>query len=63
MHAMGTNLVGTWQDVMHAINECRRAVHDMGADRVSVSIKVDSRRDKLPSFTDKVASVTKLTKD
>ncbi|KAI9592855.1 hypothetical protein BDF19DRAFT_450348 [Syncephalis fuscata] len=63
MHAMGTNLIGTWQVTMQAIDECRRVVHDMGADRVSVSVKIDSRRDKAASFANKVASVTRLTHD
>ncbi|RKP08208.1 hypothetical protein THASP1DRAFT_29990 [Thamnocephalis sphaerospora] len=57
MHAMGTNLIGTWEEVMDAINACRQAIFAKGATRISLSIKVDERHDKTPSFRRKVSSV------
>jgi uncharacterized protein (TIGR00106 family) len=57
MHAMGTNLIGTWDETMSAINACRLKVIEMGAERVSININVDSRQNITPSFTHKVRSV------
>ena len=43
-HAMGTNLEGEWDDVFAVIKACRnRLLEDWN--RVSISIKVDDRKD------------------
>jgi len=54
-HAMGTNLEGEWDDVMHVIKACRdRLLESSG--RVSLSIKIDDRQGAADRLTHKVAS-------
>lgn len=44
MHAYGTNVEGPWDDVMNAIRDCHDAVHAMGCQRISTSIKIGPAR-------------------
>ena len=46
--------------VMAAIKECHRRVHAMGRVRISSTLKVGSRTDRVQSLTDKVARVEAL---
>ncbi|KAJ1670900.1 UPF0045 protein M15, partial [Spiromyces aspiralis] len=46
MHAMGTNFVAKYEDVMKIGQECIQAVLDSGAPRVVVNFKISARRDK-----------------
>lgn len=63
LHAYGTNLEGEWEEVMGAIKRCHERVHEMGAPRVSTSIRLGTRIDKDATISDKVASVrSKLNK-
>jgi len=57
LHAYGTNVEGEWDAVMNAIKRCHETVHQMGAPRISTSIKVGTRTDKAQSMNDKVRSV------
>lgn len=57
MHAWGTNLEGPWDDVFAAIRECHERVHEVGAPRISSTIKVGTRTDRTQRMSDKVASV------
>lgn len=60
MHAYGTNLEGEWDQVMAAIKECHHRVHAMGRVRISSTLKVGSRTDRVQSLADKVARVEAL---
>lgn len=61
LHAYGTNIEGEWDDVMAAVKRCHEVVHEMGAPRISSSIRVGTRTDRSQSMSDKVDSVrTKL---
>jgi uncharacterized protein (TIGR00106 family) len=63
LHAYGTNVEGEWEEVMGAIKRCHERVHEMGAPRVSTSIRLGTRIDKDATISDKVASVrSKLSK-
>lgn len=63
LHAYGTNVEGEWEEVMRAIKRCHERVHEMGAPRVSTSIRLGTRIDKDATISDKVASVrSKLSK-
>jgi uncharacterized protein (TIGR00106 family) len=58
MHAMGTSLEGTTEDILAVVAELHRVPFEMGIPRVYTVLKLDERRDK-PGQTleDKVRSV------
>jgi uncharacterized protein (TIGR00106 family) len=61
LHAYGTNIEGEWDEVFAAIKRCHEVVHEMGAPRISTTIKVGTRTDRSQTMDDKVRSVeTKL---
>ncbi len=57
LHAYGTNIAGEWDDVMAAVMRCHEVVHAMGAPRISTTLKLGTRTDRVQSLADKVASV------
>ena len=57
LHAYGTNIEGEWSDVFGAIRRCHEVVHEMGAPRISTTIKLGTRTDRTQSMDDKVRSV------
>jgi uncharacterized protein (TIGR00106 family) len=58
MHAMGTSLEGTTEDILAVVGELHAVPFEQGVPRVYTVLKLDERRDK-PEQTldDKVASV------
>ena len=57
MHAYGTNIEGEWDAVFAAIKRCHERVHELGAPRITTTIKVGTRTDRHQSMADKLASV------
>lgn len=57
LHAYGTNVEGEWDAVFAALKRCHEVVHEMGAPRVSSSVKVGTRTDRPQSMADKIRSV------
>lgn len=57
LHAYGTNIEGPWDEVMSAIKACHEAVHQMGAPRITTTLKLGTRTDRQQSMADKVQSV------
>ena len=57
LHAYGTNVEGEWDSVFAAIKRCHEVVHEMGAPRISTTIKLGSRTDRNQSMEDKIKSV------
>ena len=57
LHANGTNIEGEWDEVFAAIKRCHEAVHEMGAPRITTTIKLGTRTDRSQSLDDKVRSV------
>ncbi len=57
MHAYGTNVEGEWDDVMAAVKQCHEKLHDMGAPRISSTIRMGTRVDREQSMQDKIDSV------
>ena len=57
LHAYGTNIEGDWDAVFAAIKKCHQVVHDMGAPRITTTIKVGTRTDRDQTMEDKVQSV------
>ena len=58
MHAYGTNVEGDWDQVMDAVKRCHEVVHEMGAPRITTSMRMGTRTDRQQSMADKVQSVT-----
>lgn len=57
LHAYGTNIEGEWDEVFAAIKRCHEVVHEMGAPRISTTIKLGTRTDRSQTMDDKVRSV------
>ena len=57
LHAYGTNIEGEWDVVFAAIKRCHDVVHEMGAPRITTTIKLGTRTDRDQSMDDKVRSV------
>jgi uncharacterized protein (TIGR00106 family) len=57
MHAYGTNLEGEWDTVFEAIKACHEIVHEMGAPRITATLKLGTRIDREQTMEEKVQSV------
>ncbi len=57
LHAYGTNIEGEWETVFAAIRRCHELVHEMGAPRITTTIRLGTRTDRDQSMSDKVRSV------
>lgn len=57
LHAYGTNIEGEWDAVFTAIQRCHEVVHEMGAPRITTTLKFGTRIDKTQTMDDKVTSV------
>ncbi len=62
LHAFGTNIEGEWDDVFAAIKRCHEVIHEMGAPRITTTIKVGTRTDREQSGNDKIRSVEEKLK-
>ena len=62
LHAYGTNIEGEWDEVMAAVKKCHEKVHEMGAPRITTTIKLGTRTDRIQSMADKVDSVVRQQK-
>ena len=57
LHAYGTNIEGDWDTVFAAIRRCHEVVHEMGAPRITTTLKFGTRVDKTQTMDDKITSV------
>lgn len=57
LHAFGTEVEGDWDTVLTAVRRCHDVVHEMGAPRVSTTVKLSTRVDREQTLADKVKSV------
>lgn len=57
LHSYGTNVEGEWDEVFAAVKRCHEAVHEMGAPRITTTIKLGTRTDREQSMEDKINSV------
>jgi len=57
LHAYGTNIEGEWDEVFAAVRRCHEVVHEMGAPRITTTIKLGTRTDRNQTMEDKVESV------
>lgn len=59
LHAYGTTVEGEWDTVFAALRRCHEVIHEMGAPRISTTLKVGTRTDRPQTIEDKVRSVKK----
>jgi len=57
LHSYGTNIEGEWDAVFAAIKRCHEVVHQMGAPRITTTIKMGTRTDRDQTMEDKINSV------
>ena len=57
LHAYGTNIEGDWDTVFKAVKDCHEKIHDMGAPRITTTIKLGTRTDRNQGMEDKIKSV------
>lgn len=57
LHAYGTNVEGEWDEVFQAVKECHEKLHQMGAPRISSTLRVGTRIDREQGIQDKMKSV------
>jgi uncharacterized protein (TIGR00106 family) len=60
LHAYGTNVEGDYDAVFSALRRCLERVHELGAPRVTCTVKLGTRVDRDQTMQDKVASVRRL---
>jgi uncharacterized protein (TIGR00106 family) len=56
LHAYGTNVEGEWEAVFAALRRCHEVVHEMGAPRITTSIRMGTRTDREQTIDDKLRS-------
>lgn len=57
LHAYGTNIEGEWDEVFAAVKKCHERVHEMGAPRISSTLRIGTRTDREQTMEDKIKSV------
>ncbi len=62
LHAYGTNIEGDWDEVFAAIKRCHEVIHEMGAPRITTTLKFGTRTDREQTINDKVESVVRKLK-
>jgi uncharacterized protein (TIGR00106 family) len=60
LHAYGTNIEGEWDEVMAAVKCCHARLHEMGVPRISTTIRLGTRVDRIQTMEDKVRSVESI---
>ena len=63
LHAMGTSLEGSTEDILEIVADLHRVPFEMGLPRVYTILKLDERRDKEQSLSGKVRSVEDRLED
>jgi uncharacterized protein (TIGR00106 family) len=63
LHAMGTSLEGSTEDILEVVADLHRVPFELGLPRVYTVLKLDERRDKEQSLSDKVRSVEDRLED
>ena len=59
----GTAIEGEWDAVFACVKACHQKVHDLGAQRIYTTLKVNTRSDRRQSFREKVISVKSELKE
>jgi len=62
LHAYGTNIEGSWDDIANAIKAIHTEMHDSGIARLSCNMRWGTRIDKPQTIEDKVNKVESILK-
>jgi len=57
LHSYGTDIEGEWDEVFAAVKKCHEVIHEMGAPRISTTVKLGTRIDREQTMDDKIKSV------
>lgn len=57
LHGTGTNIEGEWDSVMSAVRKCHDVMHEKGADKISTTLRIDTRKGQSESLNERVQSV------
>ena len=57
MHPYGTVIEGEWDIVMGVVKQCHEKIHEMGAPRITTTLKIGTRTDRAQTMKDKIDSV------
>lgn len=57
LHAHGTNLEGSWEEVMQVVQQCHDVLHERGAPRVDSVIRIATATDKDQSLEGRIDKV------
>ena len=61
LHGFGTIIEGNWDEVFDSVKQCHLALHnELGVERITTTIKLGTRTDKVQSAEDKVNAVERL---
>jgi uncharacterized protein (TIGR00106 family) len=60
LHAYGTNIEGSWDDISNAIKAIHTEMHDAGIVRLSCNMRWGTRTDKDQTLEDKVNKVESI---
>jgi len=63
MHAMGTSMEGSANDILRIAGELHAVPFEMGIPRVYTVLKLDERRDRDQGLSDKVESVRRRLRE
>ena len=55
--SMFTTIEGEWDEVFAAVKKCHEVLHEMGAPRITSSMRFGTRTDRAQSMEDKIRSV------
>lgn len=56
-HSMGTNVEGSYEEIVKLVKKCSDAIFKMGAERVLIRMYMDDRHDKPTTIEGKKRSV------
>jgi uncharacterized protein (TIGR00106 family) len=59
-HSMGTNVEGPYDAVMDLVKRCQDRIFEMGAPRLSTSLKISARSDRVPDMAAKKKHVEEI---
>ena len=57
LHAYGTHIEASWEPVMLAVRQCHETLHAMGVPRISSTLRLGTRTDRVQTMEDKIRSV------
>ena len=63
LHSYGTTIEGEWDEIFTAVGACHRRIHEMGAPRITSSVRIGTRVDRSQTMSDKVKSVQALLEE